>query len=52
MSVTIRPSINRGWEADIRLVLPDGSFIRERKKAPTDSTSAAQRWADARERVL
>jgi hypothetical protein len=26
--------------------------IRERKKAPTDSKSAAQRWADARERVL
>jgi len=52
MSVTIRPYINGGWEADIRVVLPDGSVIRERKKATTDSKSAAQRWADARERVL
>jgi integrase len=52
MSVTIRPYINGGWEADIRVVLPDGSVIRERKKAPTESKSAAQRWADARERVL
>jgi hypothetical protein len=50
MSVTIRPYISGGWEADIRVVLPDGSVIRERKKAPTESKSAAQRWADARER--
>ena len=34
MSVTIRPYINGGWEADIRVVLPDGTVIRERKKAP------------------
>ena len=52
MSVTIRPYVNGGWEADIRVLLPDGSVIRERKKAPTESKSAAQRWAEARERVL
>jgi len=52
MSVTIRPYINGGWEADIRVVLPDGAVIRERKKAPVSSKSAAERWADARERVL
>jgi integrase len=52
MSVTIRPYINGGWEADIRIVLPDGTVIRERKKAPVSSKTAAQRWADARERVL
>jgi integrase len=52
MSVTIRPYINGGWEADIRVVCPDGSVIRERKKAPASSRSAAARWAEARERVL
>jgi len=52
MSVTIRPYINGGWEADIRVVLPDGTVIRERKKAPASSKTAAERWAEARERVL
>src|SRR6266850_2562870 len=52
MSVTIRPYINGGWEVDIRIELPDGTLIRERKKAPSLSKTAAQRWAEARERVL
>ena len=52
MSITIRPYVNGGWEADIRILLPDGILVRERKKAPASSRSAAQRWADARERVL
>ena len=52
MSVTIRPYVDGGWEVDIRVVLPDGAVIRERRKAPTASKSAAQRWAEARERVL
>jgi hypothetical protein len=52
MSVTIRPYVNGGWEADIRVELPDGTVIRERKKAPSSSKTAAQRWAEARERVL
>src|SRR6185503_17075333 len=52
MSVTIRPYVNGGWEVDIRVLLPDGTLIRERKKAPASSKSGAQRWADARERVL
>lgn len=52
MSVTIRPYINGGWEVDIRVELPDGTNIRERKKAPSTSKTAAQRWAEARERVL
>ena len=52
MSVTIRPYVDGGWEVDIRISLPDGSVIRERRKAPTASKSAAQRWAEARERVL
>src|SRR6185503_12904173 len=52
MSVTIRPYINGGWEVDIRVELPDGTLIRERKKAPSTSKTAAQRWAEARERVL
>ena len=52
MGVTIRPYVNGGWEVDIRVLLPDGTLIRERKKAPATSKSAAQRWAEARERVL
>jgi integrase len=52
MSVTVRPYVDGGWEVDIRISLPDGSVIRERRKAPTASKSAAQRWAEARERVL
>jgi len=54
MSVTIRHYRNkaRGWELDIRVRLPDGTIIRERRKAPVKSKSAALRWAEARERVL
>jgi hypothetical protein len=37
---------------DIRVELPDGTAIRERRKAPASRKSAAQRWAEARERVL
>lgn len=52
MSVTIRPYVNGGWEVDIRILLPDGTDIRERRKSPVASKSASQRWGDARERVL
>ena len=50
MSVTVRPYRRGGWEVDIRVVLPDDSEHRERRKAPVSSKSAAQRWGDARER--
>ncbi|MGH9387318.1 MAG: tyrosine-type recombinase/integrase [Vicinamibacterales bacterium] len=52
MSAKVRPYGNDGWEVDIRVLLPDGTTIRERKKAPSSSKNAAQRWAEARERVL
>lgn len=52
MSVTVRPYVTGGWEVDIRVVLPDGSVIRERKKAQQPSESSARRWAEARERHL
>lgn len=52
MSVTVRPYITGGWEVDIRVLLPDGTVIRERKKAPAQSESNARRWAEARERHL
>jgi hypothetical protein len=52
MSVTVRPYVNGGWEVDIRIPLPDGTDIRERRKAPATSKSAAQKWGEARERVL
>ena len=50
--VKIRPYRRGGWEVDIRVVLPDGSKRRERRRAPTTSKSGAQRWAETREREL
>ncbi len=54
MSVKVRPykGKNQGWEVDIRVTLPDGSKVRERKRAPVSSKSAAKRWGEARERTL
>ena len=53
MSVTIRPYRRGGWEIDIRVVTPDGARqLRERKRAPMSSRSAAVRWAESRERTL
>ena len=52
MSVTVRPYVNGGWEVDIRVQLPDGSVIRERKRAAASSKQAAQKCAESRERVL
>jgi hypothetical protein len=52
MSVTVRPYANGGWEVDIRVQLPDGRMVRERKKSSASSKLAAQKWAEARERVL
>jgi integrase len=53
MSVTIRPYRKGGWEIDIRVVTPDDTRqLRERKRSPLSSRSAALRWAEGRERVL
>src|SRR4051795_12051316 len=52
MSVTLRPYRGGGWEGDITFRLPDGSQHRERKRASHFSKSAAQRWAQDRERYL
>ena len=51
MSVTIRPYRRGGWEVDIRVVLPDESEHRQRRKSPVSSKSAAQRWGEERERM-
>lgn len=54
MSVKIRPY--RGtegvWEVDIVVRMADGQIVRERRKAPVAGKSAAQRWAQERERYL
>lgn len=50
MSVIVRPYRRGGWEVDIRLILPDNSEHRERRKSPVATRSAAQRWGEARER--
>ncbi len=53
MSVAIRPfAKGKGWEVDIRTVLPCGEPYRERRKAPVSSKSAAWRWGLAREREI
>ncbi len=50
MSVTVRPYRRGGWEVDIRIVLPDETEHRERRRAPVSSKAAAQRWGEERER--
>ncbi len=52
MSFTIRPFRTGGWEIDIVLTLPNGEKLRERRKAPVDSKSAAKKWGQERERHL
>ena len=52
MSVIVRPYRRGGFQVDIRLVLPDGMQVRERKVFRTASKSAAQRWGQTRERHL
>src|ERR1700704_4251146 len=52
MSITLRPYRRGGWEVDITLRLPNGSQHRERRRASHFSKSAAQRWAQDRERHL
>ena len=54
MSVTIREYQGQKdvWEVDIRVLLPSGEMIRERKKAPVSGKANAQRWAEGREREL
>jgi hypothetical protein len=53
--VKVRPYRKRGkqgWEVDVRVRLPDGSWVRERCKAPVDSRSGALRWGRDREAHL
>lgn len=52
MTVKIRPYKRGGLEVDIMIRLPNGETYRERRKAPTDSRSAAMRWGKDRERHL
>lgn len=52
MTVKIRPYKRGGLEVDIMIRLPNGEPYRERRKAPTDSRSAALRWGKDRERHL
>lgn len=40
------------WEIDIRVQLPNGTTIRERKKAPGTGKAAAHDWGRRREREL
>ncbi|MEX1361992.1 MAG: site-specific integrase [Nannocystaceae bacterium] len=55
MTVTVRPYTkggNKGWEVDIMLTIPGRPRIRDRKKAPVRTKSAARRWGEERERQL
>lgn len=52
MSVKVRPYKRGGWEVDIQVRQADGSQLRERRRSPLASRSAALRWGEAREREL
>lgn len=52
MSIKMREHPTGGWEVDIHVRLPDGTKLRERRKAPGGSRAVAHRWAEGRERVL
>lgn len=54
MSIEVRPYKGKKevWEYDIRVRLPTGKEIRERKKSPVSGKEATKRWAAAREREL
>jgi integrase len=52
MSVMVRRYKRGGWEVDVRTVLPDGTILRERRKAPVGSKSGAKRWGEHRETEL
>lgn len=52
MTVTVRPYKRGGWEVDIVLTFPGRPKVRERRKAPVPTKSAAKRWGEDRERQL
>lgn len=52
MSIRLVKHGNGNWEVDIRLRLPDGRRHRDRKIVSGISKSAAQRWAEDRQRLL
>src|SRR5690606_32743291 len=52
MTVKVRPYKRGGWEVDIMLTFPGRRPIRERRKAPVGTKSAAKRWGEERERQL
>lgn len=54
MSVEVRPYKGKKgcWEYDIKIRLPDGTEVRERKKSPCKGKEDSKRWADEREHVL
>lgn len=52
MTVKVRPYRRGGWEVDIMLTFPGRDPVRERRKAPVGTKSAAKRWGEERERQL
>src|SRR5438552_1285650 len=50
--VKVRPYRRGSWEVDLTFRLPNGSWHRERRRAPASGRSAAQRWGEDRERHL
>jgi integrase len=52
MSIRLANERGGSWEVDIRLRLPDGRRHRDRKILSGISKSAAQRWAEDRQRHL
>ncbi len=47
-----KKSKKKGWEVDIKLRMPDGTWFQERRKAPVAGKTNALRWAQDREAHL
>ena len=52
MSVKVRKFRRGGYEVDIIVRLPNGTRLRERKKTPCTSKTAALRWGEQRQAIL
>lgn len=52
MSLKVRRYKRGGWEVDIRVTMPDGRELRERRRAPVSTKDQATRWGRERERRL
>src|SRR5690348_3029070 len=49
MAISFRPYRRGGFEADIRVTMPDGTPLRERRRVSVSDEAGARLWAERRE---